>query len=271
MSDSLQVYCDPLGRFVRLPAKPKRIVSLVSGLTEALFEIGYGPQVVGVSSYCSRYITNLTAPVVGDYLDVDEDQLRRLEPDLVLTTAGVQRGLGKKLAEHGFPVYALPLPNSLHGVLENLVTLGALVDEIEAARSLSRRWNSVFSEMDFSAPAPRPRIYAECWLGKYVRMIGGFTFIQDILTAAGAENIFGQHRQGYMALDIEAVERLQPDIVLFFSEPDYPIDTKALLKERGWNFRVIESDVSRGRNIIHDGPSMLETAAWLRAEIAGQM
>ncbi len=267
MSDSLRVYCDSLGSFVNLSAKPKRIISLVSGLTEALFEMGYGAQVVGVSAHCSRYVPNLTVPVVGDYLQVDENQIKQLEPDLILTTTGVQRGLGRKLSEHGFPVYPCPLPNSLHGILENVTTLGALLDEVDSARALTQRWSRFFLDLETAAPLPRPRVYAECWLGKHVRMVGGFTFIHDIITAAGGENIFGAHRQGYLPLDIAAAERAQPEILLSFSEPDYPIDVNFLQKERGWNLRVIVSDVTRGQNIIHDGPSMMETAAWLKQQI----
>ncbi len=268
MPDRLRVYCDSLGRFVSLPAKPQRIVSLVSGLTEALFEIGCGEAVVGISAYCPRYVPNLSIPVVGDYLTADEDLLRQLSPDLVLTTTGVQRGLGKKLSEKGFPVYPLPLPDSLHGILENVLTLGALTDEMTAARILTQRWSRLFLDLTAASPTPRPTIYAECWYGKHVRMTGGLTFINDLLEAAGGENIFGEARAGYLPLDVREVERRHPDILILYSEPEYPVQAQALLAERNWKsilpqLRVIEVDTQRGRNLIHDGPSMMETANWL--------
>jgi len=268
MSEQIRIYCNPLGSFIDVPEKPKRIVSLVSGLTEALFEIGYGAQIVGVSSYCSRYVPNLSAPVVGDYLVVDEGQIKQLEPDLVLTTTGVQRGLGKKLSEHGFPVYAFPLPNSLHGILENIITLGGLVDEMDSARALTRHWRRVFLDLAAGAPSPRPRVYAECWFGKHVRMVGGFTFINDLLEAAGCENIFANQRQGYLELDLDETTRRRPDLMVLFTEPEYPVDANKLLQQRGWQgVPVIESNVTRGMNLIHDGPSMMETAAWLQKQI----
>lgn len=267
----MRIYCDPLGSFVHIPEKPKRIVSLVSGLTEALFEIGCGAQVVGVSTYCSRYVPNLSVPAVGDYLIVDEEQLKQLKPDLVLTTTGVQRGVGKKLSKHGFPVYAFPLPNSLHGILENVITLGGLVDEMDPARALAQRWSRIFLDLESGAPSPKPRVYAECWFGKHVRMVGGFTFINDLLEAAGGENIFASQRQGYLRLDIEETAGRHPDLMILFTEPEYPVDTGKLLERRGWQgLPVIESNVTRGINIIHDGPSMMETAAWLREQILEQ-
>ena len=267
MSDTLRTYSHSLGKFVNLPAKPKRIVSLSSGFTESLFEMGYDAQVVGVSCYCSRYVPNLSAPAVGDYLFVDEDHLKTLEPDLILTTTGIQSTLGKKLSEHGFPVYPLPLPNNLHGILENVMTLGALTDEMDSARALAQRWSRFFLDLKTDSPTPKPRVYAECWFGKHVRMIGGFTFINDILEAAGCENIFANQRHGYLPLDTSAVELLHPDILILFTEPEYPVNAQALLNERGWSLPVVESNVTRGTNLIHDGPSMMETAAWLKEQI----
>lgn len=268
----MRVYCDCLGRSVDLPDRPQRIVSLVSSATEALAAIGCLDRIVGVSSYCSRYVPNLSAPVVGDYLSVDEELLRDLAPDLVLTTTGVQRGVGKGLSHDGFPVFAIPLPNSLHGILEGVMLLGALVGEMNAARDLVRRWAAHFDALRAASPPARPRIYAELWFGAHQRTPGGLTFIHDLLEAAGASPIFGDVAQSYLTVDVNEVERRAPEVIVVFSEPEYPVDSAALLRERGWsstlkNLAVIESSVERGRNVIHDGPSMMETATWLHGRI----
>jgi ABC-type Fe3+-hydroxamate transport system substrate-binding protein len=121
------------------------------------------------------------------------------------------------------------------------------------------------------APTPRPRVYAELWFGKHLRTAGGRTFIHDIVELAGGEPLFGMTREGYLEPDVEEVARLKPEIVLGFSEPDVPVNFPELLHQRGWDRafapRLIESTVDRGRNIIHDGPSMLETAEWLAKRI----
>jgi ABC-type Fe3+-hydroxamate transport system substrate-binding protein len=275
MTVTNKVHCDVLGRTVNIPQKPQRIVSLVSSMTETLFEINYGQRVAGVSSYCSRYVRGLSAPVVGDYLVIDEDKLKAIEPDLILMTGGIQYNAAKRLADKGFPVYIFPLPNSLHGILENVITLGALVDEMDAARALARRWERHFLNLESGMKKSRPRVYAELWLGKHARTPSGLTFIHDLIESAGGENIFGNQRQGYLPLNLEEVIRLNPDIMIAFSEPDYPVDFQSLLAECGWtsampNLRVIESNVTRGMNMIHDGPSMMETVSWLHKKILEQ-
>jgi len=267
MSESLRIHCDALGRFVHLPKQPRRIVSLVSSLTEALCELEAAERLVGVSSYCPNYVAGLTTPIVGDYLSVDEAKLQEVAPDLILTTTGVQREVGRRLAEKGWPVYIFPLPNSLHGVLENLVVLGGLVGKVRAARDLSLRWQRLFLDLQAGAPAARPRVYAECWFGKHPRVPGGMTFIHDLIQAAGGENIFGNEQQAYLPLDLDEAVRRRPQVLILYSEPEYPLQAQPLLRERGWKMRVIESTVTPGRNLIHDGPSMMQTALWLHEQL----
>jgi len=267
MPETHRVYCDPLGAFVELPIKPKRIVSLASGLTEALVHIGYSDSIAGISSWCSNFVPDLKVPIVGDYLTVNEEQLRAVQTDLLLITTGVQRGLARKLLKQGIPVYVLPLPNSLHGILENVMALGALVDDIPAARALTQKWNRFFLDLKSAAPTTKPRIYTELWFGKHPRMTGGLTFVHDLIEAAGGENIFVHVRTGYLPLDFDEVKRMKPDIFLIYSEPEYPIDPIALQAERGWKFPVIQADIQPNHNLIHDGPSMMDTAEWLSDSI----
>ncbi len=268
----MRIFCDPLGDFVDVPQKPRRIVSLVSSVTEAIATMGHQERIVGVSAYCPRYVERLSAPVVGDYLRVDGALLKSLEPDLVLTTTGVQRSLGRKLHADGYPVYVLPLPNSIWGILEGVLLVGGLLDALPEARRLAQRWGDWFARAASSASLPRPKVYAELWFGRHVRVPGGITFVSDLIWAAGGEPLFYDVPAAYLPLDLRAVESHRPDVALFFSEPEYPVDGLALAQERGWmrrwpHLKVIQSTVERGRNVIHDGPSFMDTAEWLRTQL----
>lgn len=267
-----RVKCEPIAAFIQMPERPQRVVSLVSGLTEAIVAMGLGGRLAGVSAYCSRYVPTAGLPVAGDYLKIDVEKLRALRPDLVLMTSGVQLGLARKMAQAGIPVYVLPLPDSLGGILENIRKLGALLGEMEAAHELAERLILEAAALRSSRPAVRPRVYAELWFGRHPRMAGGLSFVQDILELAGGVNILRSSAAGYLALNLPAVAAARPEAVVVFSEEDdHPVDTVALLAERGWTGAwphvVIESGITRGRNLIHDGPSLLETARWLRGEL----
>lgn len=264
----MNVTCELLDHRFTLETPPKRVVSLVSGFTETLFDLGCADRVAGVSSYCHRYIPKLDKPVAGDYLRIDEELFESLNPDLILVTGGIQLPLARKLAARGLPVYALPLPASVHGILENALHLAALLDKMTAAHDLTQKLTAEIANLANSRPQIPPRIYVELWFGKHMRTIGGRTFIHDIVSLAGGDPIFADSPEAYPKPDLEQVAILRPDIGLFFQEPDYPVDVKALLKQRGWESLfpkgIIESTVERGKNLIHDGPSALETARWLK-------
>ena len=64
--------------------QPQRIVSTSPSITEALFALGLGPRVVGVSNYCEYPPAVLSLPKVGSYLQPDPELIARLRPDLVI-------------------------------------------------------------------------------------------------------------------------------------------------------------------------------------------
>jgi ABC-type Fe3+-hydroxamate transport system substrate-binding protein len=163
------------------------------------------------------------------------------------------------------------VPRSRAGILENTVALGALVGRLPAARALCDRLEAECAELVRSAPPRRPRAYCELWFGRHVRRPGGLAFVHDLLWLAGLTPIHGDRPDAYEQPDLAEVARLAPEWVVLFSEPEHPVDARALLAERGWDRsfapRLAVSTVDRGRNLIHDGPSFVETARWLRAQL----
>jgi iron complex transport system substrate-binding protein len=171
----MRVFHELLGP-LELPDRFGRIVSLAPNLTDALYALGLGDRLVGRSAFCHRPAQVLSLPVVASYTKTRLDLLRRLGPDLVLLSTGVQREQALRLKEEGFPVYAVPLPTSPYGILENLSTLGHLLDveekALELAHQLALRYArlkgrlsaTVYFEMDLGGPitvgrgatSPRP-------------------------------------------------------------------------------------------------------------------
>src|SRR6185312_14915703 len=82
-----------------------RIVSLVPALTEMLFAIGAGPQVVAVSSYDEFPPQVKSLPRVGALLDPDMERILALRPDLVLSY-GSQTDVQAQLARANIRVFS---------------------------------------------------------------------------------------------------------------------------------------------------------------------
>ena len=103
----------------------RRIVSLVPNVTEMLFAVGAGSQVVGVSTYDDFPPETKSLPRVGALLDPDTERILSLRPDLVIVY-GSQTELESQFARAGIRVYAYR-HGGVDNVLQTMRELGTLI------------------------------------------------------------------------------------------------------------------------------------------------
>ena len=94
----------PFVSYVFSAQQPGRIVSLVPAVTEMLFAIGAGPQVIAISSYDQDPPEVQRLPRVGALLDPDVERILSLRPDLVVTY-GSQTDLKQQLDRASIPIF----------------------------------------------------------------------------------------------------------------------------------------------------------------------
>ena len=108
-------------------ARPERIVSLVPSLTEALFVLGLGDRVVGVTDWCvhpARGVAGL--PKVGGTKTPDLAAIRALQPDLVIANREENRRTDvERLQRDGLQVWVTD-PRTVRGGAELLAKVAAL-------------------------------------------------------------------------------------------------------------------------------------------------
>lgn len=264
----MRVFHEILGP-LDFPDRFERIASLAPNVTDALFALGVGEKVVGRSAFCHRPAEVLSLPVLASYTKTRTELLRSLSPDLVLLSTGVQRDQAFRLKEEGFPVYALPLPTSPYGILENLSTLGHLLDlegrAIALAHALSERYARLKGRFQAT-------VYFEMDLGGPIT-VGRGSYIAQALLHLGLKPLFLDVPQAYFPPDLEEVKRRRPDLFLYEPKPwgKNPLEkARALARERGWDFPVAATD---GDELAHYGPmffTFLEKVAERVEETLGQ-
>lgn len=249
----MEVYSEILGTRVRIPDEPSRIVSLAPSVTETLYELGAEDVVVGVSHFCNKPSRVSGKPRVGSYLSVNYAELKRLEPDLILTVSGAQLRVSKELYEKGFPVYPLPLPVTVYGILDMVVNVGRLVglqDEAERlAAELARRLVSI-EPLD-----PPVTGYYEIDLGGPVT-VGRFSYINNSLRLLGVVNVFSNDPRPYLEPSPERLGSADIRVVIYEASPHKPVDrekVRAMMEERG----LRGSEALREGRIIVLGPDSL--------------
>lgn len=209
---------DPLlgrARFQR-PA-PQRIVSLVPALTELLFAIGAGPQVVGVSSYDHEPPEVESRAKVGALLDPDTERILSLRPDLV-AIYGSQVDLRTQLQRASIPVF-----DYRHAGLADIFTttraLGASTGHTREADDLVRRLEQrIAAVRTRTGRGPRVRTLLvfgrEAGALRNIYVSGGRGFLHDMLVAAGGENVMGDVAQESVQASTELVLARAPDVIL---------------------------------------------------------
>ena len=105
------------------------MVSLVPAVTEMLFAVGAGPQVVGVSSFDKTPAEVATRPRVGALLDPDLERILSLKPDLVVTY-GSQDALHEQLARASIATFTYR-HGGIGDTLETLEAIGARTGHAE--------------------------------------------------------------------------------------------------------------------------------------------
>src|ERR1700686_2242783 len=102
--------------------QPVRVVSLIPAVTEMLFAMGAGSDVIGVSSF-DRFPAEVSSrPKVGGLLDPDTERILTLRPTLVVIYE-TQVGLRDRLAAAGIPTWP-SRHGSMASIYETILGLG---------------------------------------------------------------------------------------------------------------------------------------------------
>jgi iron complex transport system substrate-binding protein len=242
--------------------RPARIISLIPALTEMLYAIGAGPQVVAVSSY-DEYPPEVNAlPKVGALVDPDTERIFSLKPDLVVTY-GSQTDLQAQLQRASIPFF-----NYRHGGLAHITAtmreLGARtghVSEAEAAsRAIETRIAAVRARV---AGARRPKTLLV--FGREPRTLrniyasGGRGFLNDMLDAAGGENVFSDIDRESVQTTTELVLARAPEVILELRSGEFR-DREGIgmkLEIESWSPLASVPAVKNGRVIILTGKALV--------------
>ena len=198
-------------------AQVSRIVSLVPALTEALFAIGAGPQVVGVSSYDEFPAEVKGLPKVGALLDPDTERILALGPDLVIVY-GSQSDLQAQLARAGIRTFGYR-HGGIETTLDTIRRLGAITGhETRSAAlvsSLRARLDSIRARVNGRA-RPRTLLVFERQPGtlRDIYASGGIGFLQEMLQIAGGRNVFDDVKRESVQPSIETLLSRAPDVIL---------------------------------------------------------
>ena len=214
-----------LGAIVAAQSPPKRIVSLVPALTEMLYAIGAGSQVIAVSSYDEYPPEVKSLPRVGALLDPDTERIIVLKPDLVITY-GSQVDLQAQMKRAGIPSF-----DYRHGGLGHILTtmkeLGARTGRTpeaeKAVAAIEARLAAVRASVEGKR---RPRTLLvfsrEPKTLRNMYVSGGRGFLHDMLEIAGGEDVFNDIDKESVQVSTETILARAPEVIIELRPEEIP-------------------------------------------------
>lgn len=199
--------------------QPPRIVSCSSTMTEIIYEVGAGKQVVGATSFCffpDQVMADKEAgriTVIGDFININFERIDSLRPDIIFTDTNMQRKIAEKLRSMGYTVYHFE-PDRLEEVYECILKTGEAAGKKKNAEKIIRKMKEGFDKIRNVSQYLEPvKVYME------INHMGPWTFgsispLQDMIETAGGVNVFGDTAVGVFMTSNTEVVRRNPDIIL---------------------------------------------------------
>ncbi len=209
-----RTFVDDAGRKIFLADPPTRIVSLAPSVTEMLFAIGAGEQVVGVTSFCDYPSEARARPKVGGSFPNLEVVLS-LKPTLVIAPRDfIRPDMVGKLEQLKIALFILDA-NTLEDVLRHIQIIGRMLGRVEkadaVAADLRRRVTEVKTR---TADAARPRVFYVLNSDPLLTA-GPGSFIHQLIELAGGANVAAGSPVSYPRLSLEEVIKQDPQVIVF--------------------------------------------------------
>jgi iron complex transport system substrate-binding protein len=195
-------------------AAPMRIVSLAPSVTETLFALGAGPEVVGVSQYCDYPPQVLGLPRVGSFLTPNLEAIIALRPTLIvgLELSSDVRQI-RALNSMGYPVL-LVSDDSLNEIETSIEKVGARINRQDQARRLVAQIQSQVAAVQQRLAKVKPQRALMLVGHQPIVAVGTGNYLDELMRIARADNIAAAAGEQWPHLSIEFVIAMRPEVIL---------------------------------------------------------
>lgn len=219
--NSTTTYTDDYGSIVNIPTHPRRVVSLSPAVTEIMFALGADSLLVGRTEFCVYPPEAATIENIGGISNLNIEKVLSRNPDLIISGSMVPQKVVEQFAKMGVPLVCVIEKQKFEGLYENIDKIGRLVDCMDKADSLNKRLiaqtNEYLRASQTNGQKTKPTVYYVVGFGSGGNFTaGGNTFINDIITLAGGDNI-AKDCEGW-TFSLEALMEADPTYILIRAE-----------------------------------------------------
>lgn len=182
---------DSQGKETVIEKEPKRIISVAPSITETIYALGKGDELVGRTDYDDYPEQVKDVQSVGSLTDPNVEKIIELKPDVVIASTHFKDDVAKKLEDLGIKVVVLYDASDFNGAYDTINTLGQIVNAGDKAKNIVDSMKKKIEDVQEKVKGKEtPKIYYVVGFGKdgdYTAT--GDTFIGQMINMAGGDNI----------------------------------------------------------------------------------
>lgn len=197
-----------------------RIVSLCPSLTELVFDLGLGDDLVGRTKFCVHPADRVgKIEKVGGTKNPKVERIVELAPDLVLLNEEENRVEdAEALRAAGLRCHA-SMPMTVEETAAMVRSIGTAVDRADTAEKIAADIERRAARVREAAEGRPPVRFAYLIWRDPIMAVSDDTFVSALLELAGGENVLAEADERYPIVTPEALREAGPDVVLLSSEP----------------------------------------------------
>ena len=195
---------------IRTP--PEKVICLSGGLTEMIYELGFGDKLIGRGSYCEYPEQVISLTDFGKPTAPEIDRIKNAAPDVVITATRMQSRDIVALSESGINVVYIPSPRSVDEFGRIYSALGMMfVGMFDGEETGSKAFFGIKNQLSGTGIDIGKFVY----ITEGLRAAGGDTFEGSVLSLFGTNA--AESASGY-SFDIMQLSDDPPDILIINNE-----------------------------------------------------
>jgi iron complex transport system substrate-binding protein len=261
-----------------LTAAPLRIVSTGPSITEILFALGLGPNVVGATEYCNYPPEAKRIKRIGTWMTYNMEAILETRPDLVIV---------QKTGIHDDAKFKAMSLRTLLVQLDSIQSITDAIRAIGAATGTEARATQLVAEIRRELDVVRKRVAGRTparvmfVVGRTpgalegIIAVGKRSYLSEVMEIAGGRNILDDSIVAYPKVGMEEILARNPEVIIDMGEhPDASTLTEAqrqkeitmwrkyptLAAAKNNRTHIVSSDL-----YVHPGPRVIELARVMAA------
>ncbi|MBE5773080.1 MAG: ABC transporter substrate-binding protein [Clostridiales bacterium] len=227
---------DRSGNPIVLPAEINRIISLAPATTQILESLGVLDKLVAIDTQTPAYVQGVDHLPQFDMMTPDVEQIAALQPDIIYTSgmSYIEGNPFQALTDMGVCVVDIPSSASIADVKLDIVFTAACLGMEAEGQALADEMQQAIDELSAigATITDKKTVMFEISALPYIYSFGSGTFLDEMITLLGAENVFAD-QVGWLAITEESAVAADPDVIL--TSVNYIEDSVGeILSRTGW-------------------------------------